>query len=215
MRVPSIKGFKHRGRAAEVVVRRKIGRARIRMRLRQTLPTQAKVHLGCGLVHLEGWTNVDNRAVKPGIHMDLRYGFPAPSSSVALVFSEHAFEHLSLEDGCRLFADCHLALTPGGFMRISRPDLRYLVDRPLGDWRNHVWLRDPPYRAIDSPARMLNFALRSWDHLYIYDLAHLTLRLKEAGFTTVDPKEFGQSLRPELGNLERRPDSLLIVEAAK
>jgi predicted SAM-dependent methyltransferase len=160
--------------------------------------------------------NVDiDRAVKPEVRVDLRLGFPAPPSSVAFIFSEHVFEHLTLEDGLRLFADSRLALMPGAVMRIAMPDLRYIVDRYLGDWKDQAWLQEPAYQMIDTPARMLNFSLRSWEHLYLYDLAELTLRLNKAGFTSVEPQEPGQSPHPELRGLERRPDSLLIVEATK
>lgn len=216
MRIPSKVGIKRLGRAALTTTRRKVARARAKAHLRQVLPERAKVHLGCGPVHLDGWVNVDiNRAVKPDVRSDLRTGFPAPTSSVGFIFSEHVLEHLTLEDGCRLFADASRALTSSGVMRIAMPDLGYIVDRYLGDWRDQVWLQEPAYRMIDSPARMLNFALRSWEHLYVYDLAELTLRLNEAGFTTVQPQEPGQSSHPELRGLERRPDSLLIVEATK
>jgi predicted SAM-dependent methyltransferase len=216
MRIPSRAGFRHHALAAVISARRKIARGRARAHLSRVLPTRARVHLGCGPIHLEGWVNVDiDRAVKPDVRADLRAGFPAPKSSVGFIFSEHVLEHLTLEDGCRLFADSSRALMPSGVMRIAMPDLRYIVDHYLGDWRDQVWLREPAYQTIDSPARMLNFALRSWEHLYVYDLAELTLRLKEAGFTTVEPHEPGQSSHPELRGLERRPDSLLIVEATK
>ena len=52
-------------------------------------------------------------------------------------------------------------------------------------------------------------------HLYVYDLAELTLRLNEAGFNTVKAQEPGQSTHPELSSLERRPDSVLIIEVTK
>jgi predicted SAM-dependent methyltransferase len=216
MRVPTKAGLQRHSRAAAVAFRRRVGRARARTHLRQALSEHAKVHLGCGPVHLEGWLNVDiNRAVRPDVRVNLRFGFPAPPSSVAFIFSEHVFEHFTLEDGLQLFADCRSALMPGAVMRIAMPDLRYVVDRYLGDWKQQAWLQEPAYQTIDSPARMLNFSLRSWEHLYLYDLAELTLRLNEAGFTAVEPQEPGQSPHPELRGLERRPDSLLVVEATK
>lgn len=216
MRVPSKAGLRRHSRAAIHAAWQKAGRAGTRALLGRALPEHPKVHLGCGPVHLDGWVNVDiSRAVKPDIRVDLRFGFPAPSSSVAFVFSEHVFEHLTLEDGLRLFADCRLALVPGGVMRIAMPDLRYIVNHYLGNWKEQAWLEDLAYKAIDSPARMLNFALRSWGHLYVYDIADLTLRLNRSGFTNVEPRELGQSPHPELRGLERRPDSLLVVEATK
>jgi predicted SAM-dependent methyltransferase len=89
------------------------------------------------------------------------------------------------------------------------------VDRYLGDWKDQAWLQEPACQTIDSATRMLNFSLRSWGHLYLYDLAELTLRLNEAGFTAIQPQKPGESPHAELGGLERRPDSLLIVGATK
>jgi predicted SAM-dependent methyltransferase len=216
MLIPSNARLRQRARAKAIDARKTILRARTRARLKRALPEGAKVHLGCGPVHLDGWVNIDiDKAAKPDLRVDLRLGFPATRSSVAFIYSEHVFEHLTLEDGLRLFADCQLALKPGGVMRIAMPDLRYVVDRYLGDWKNQAWLREPTCPIIDTPAHMLNFALRSWEHLYIYDLPDLTLRLNEAGFTAVEPKDLGQSSHSDLRDLERRPDSLLIVEATK
>lgn len=216
MRVPSGAGLRRHSRTAAVAAHRSVVRAQSAGRLRRAALDGSRVHLGCGSIHLDGWLNVDiARAVKPDVRLDLRGGFPAPPSSIAFIFSEHVFEHLTVEDGCRLLADCRLALKPGGVMRVAMPDLRYIVDQYLGDWSDQAWLREADYRAIDSPARMLNFALRSWGHLYLYDLPELTLRMSEVGFGTVEPQVLGQSRHPELRDLEQRPDSRLIVEAAK
>ncbi len=217
MRLPSMARLRRRGRAITRTALRRLRRSRTKRYLRSAgLSEGAKVHLGCGPVRLVNWVNVDiDSAVKPDLRVDLRYGFPAPASSIAFIFSEHVFEHLSLEHGVQLLVDCRNALSPGGVMRIAMPDLRYLVDHYLGDWKDQAWLRDPGCSMIDTPARMLNFALRSWEHLYVYDIDELTLRLNEAGFSEVTTQEWGQSDHPELRGLERRPDSLLIVEAAK
>jgi predicted SAM-dependent methyltransferase len=216
MRIPSKAGLQRHSRAAVVAVWHRVGQARARSHLRQALPKDAKVHLGCGPVHLEGWVNVDiDPAVRPDVRVDLRLGFPAPPSSVAFIYSEHVFEHLTLENGLHVFAACQLALKSGGVMRIAMPDLRYVVDRYLGDWKDQAWLQEPAWQTIDSATRMLNVSLRSWGHLYLYDLAELTLRLNEAGFTAIRPQKPGESPHTELRGLERRPDSLLIVEATK
>ena len=217
MRLPSLAGVQRHSLAAARAVQRELGRARAKAHLAHAaLPENAKIHLGCGPIHLDGWVNVDiSRAANPDVRLDLRFGFPAPPSSVSFIFSEHVFEHFTLEASLQLFADCQLAVVPGGVMRIAMPDLRCLVDHYLGDWKDQAWLSDPNYQMIDSPARMLNFALRSWEHLYVYDLSDLTLRLNGAGFGTVESQGFGQSEHPELRSLERRPDSLLIVEATK
>jgi predicted SAM-dependent methyltransferase len=215
LRIPSRAGVQRR--AAKLY--RKMARAEARRRLR-TLPSHAKVQLGCGERPFPGWINVDlERSVRPDVRLDLRGGFPAPADSVAFVFSEHVFEHLTLEDGQRILADCHTALEPGGVMRVAMPDLRYIVDRYVegksqGDIAPEA-TTGPGYSSIDSPARLLNYALRSWGHLYLYDVDELCLRMREAGFSRVEPREFGQSEHAELSDRESRPESRLVVEATK
>jgi predicted SAM-dependent methyltransferase len=184
------------------------------------LPEHAKVQLGCGEHRFDGWVNIDiNRAVHPDVRLDLRGGFPAPAESVAFVFSEHVFEHLTLDYGRLIFADCFAALEQGGVMRIAMPDLRYIVERYMeGRYEGEGGPEaqgDAEYRRIDSPALLLNYALRSWGHRYLYDLDELDLRLRQAGFAQIDPQEMGKSLHPELARLEQRGESRLIVEATK
>lgn len=179
------------------------------------LPEEARVHLGCGKHLLPDWVNIDlDRSVGPDVVHDFRLGFPAPAGRLRLAYSEHVLEHLSLNDGVRLLRDCRSALAGGGVIRIAMPDLRALVDHYLDDWRAQEWLKDPAYEAIDSPAHMLNHALREWGHVYLYDLPELTLRLRAAGFVDIEPQPWGISpTHPALCDLETRPDSLLIVEA--
>jgi len=57
MPIPSKAGFKHCGRGRCPTNGR---RARARAHLCHAVPGQAKVHLGCGPIHLEGSVNVDN-----------------------------------------------------------------------------------------------------------------------------------------------------------
>lgn len=220
LRVPSRAGLKRHALAGAVVAYRWTARAAARRRLHAALKADAKVQLGCGDRHLEGWVNVDiNRAVAPDVRLDLRAGLPAPAESLDYVFSEHVFEHLTLEVGRTVFADCHAALRPGGVLRIAMPDLRYIVERYLagrfeGEGGPEAQ-QDARYRAIDSPALLLNYALRSWGHLYLYDLEELSLRLRQAGFAAVERRTYGASPHPELVGLEQRAESRLIVEATK
>ena len=209
-----------RATSARRTARRASARSSARRRLRSALPAHAKVQLGCGERRLNGWVNVDiNRTVHPDVRIDLRGGFPAPAGTVARIFSEHLLEHLTLDDGRRLLDDCHAALEPGGIIRIAMPDLRYVVERYLrggdGAGPGLEVAEDPALRSIDSPALLLNHALRSWGHLYLYDLDELRLRLRQAGFSEVEPREAGLSPDPDLVGLEQRLESRLVVEATK
>lgn len=190
-------------------------RVLLRRRLAGMLLRDARVHLGSGTNHLPGWINVDiERGLHPDVRADLRAGFPAPEGSVALIHSEHVFEHLELQDGIQLFADCRRILRPDGVIRVAMPDLDRLIDAYHGDWQAQPWLQDPYYASIDTPTHMLNYALRAWGHRYVYSYAELEYRLRKAGFRAIRRCEFGHSELAALRGLETRLDSVLIAEAS-
>ncbi|MEQ1788294.1 MAG: hypothetical protein ABL966_14675 [Acidimicrobiales bacterium] len=193
---------------------RDVARSRGRRVLRDLAPGSS-VQLGSGGNNWEGWVNVDlSPSSRPDLVLDLRGGFPAPPV-VRRAYSEHVLEHLDLEDGRRLLADLAAALEPDGVVRIAMPDLDHLIDCYRGDWRAQAWLDDEAYAHIDSAAHMFNHGLRSWGHKYVYGFDELELRLREAGFTTIERMGWGQSSVPELRDRETRPDSLLVVEARR
>ena len=202
-----------RFQAASAVTRLRRDVLRRRSRARLANLSGAKVQLGCGDLPFAGWTNVDlGRGAD--LRMDLRGGFPAPARSVQLIYSEHFFEHMPLPAAQTLLRDCAHALTADGVFRAAMPDLRYLVERYLSpDWREQAWLSWPDFRYIDTPVRMLNEAMRNWDHMYLYDAEELRLRLLEAGFTWTRRVERDTSEVAELRDRESRDDSLLIMEA--
>jgi predicted SAM-dependent methyltransferase len=176
----------------------------------------SRLHLGCGPNRLDGWVNLDiDAAVHPDVRLDLRVGLPVPESVASLIYSEHVLEHFSLADGARLLADCYRALAPGGILRIAMPDLSALVEHYRADWRAQDWLQDSAYAEIDTPAHMLNYALREWGHRYLYDFEDLAGRLQHVGFRDITRVPWGNSSEPMLRDLETRKDSQLVVEARK
>ena len=208
------RGVSRRGRDLAAGMRGSLGRKYSARKLARSISPGACLHLGCGPVHLAGWVNIDiDRSVGPDLRLDLRYGLPGPPRTATFIYSEHVLEHLSLDSGRRLLADCHRILAPGGVVRLAMPDLGDLVDHYRGHWRDQVWLSDPVYSHIDSPAYMLNYAMRAWGHQHVYDREELHLRLREAGFLAVEDRARGESPHPELQGLESREESILIVEA--
>lgn len=184
-------------------------RARVILRAR-SLPLD--LCLGSGDAPLAGWVNIDLRP-PADVLLDLRYGIPLPDQSVRFIYSEHFIEHLDLEDGLRALRECRRVLLPDGVMRIACPDLEDLARDYQADWRRHAWVQKPDYAWVDSGARMLNVAMRHWDHRYMYDMPELVLRLREAGFAKIVRRAIGESDHERLRGVETRPESALIVEA--
>ncbi len=173
-----------------------------------------RLHLGCGSVHLDGWCNIDGEPdAAADVRWDLRQGLPLPGATATRIYSEHFFEHLELDEGRRLFADCRAALSPGGVLRIAMPDLARVVQNYGGPWREVEVLQDPAYNFIDTNAHYINVAFRYWGHRYLYDFDDLELRLREAGFDHVVRREKGRSTHSDLCDLETRAESWLVAEA--
>jgi predicted SAM-dependent methyltransferase len=177
----------------------------------ESVPAGARLHLGCGTRRLDGWMNLDYViGQSPDIVHDLSEGLPLPDGHVSLIHSEHLFEHFALADGCHLMAECRRVLRPGGVMRIAMPDLADVVQAYLTG-QNDPWIAD--YPELDTRAHALNYALRGWGHVYLYDAEDLQLRLTRAGFDPVETRQWGESPIAELRGLETRVESRLIMEA--
>src|SRR5689334_24256769 len=86
--------------------------------------TEPIFHLGCGPVRLPGW--LDSDVLGGEVYIDFTRRFPLRSESFALIFSEHAIEHISEEAGLRFVSECFRVLRPGGVLRLTTPDLRKL-----------------------------------------------------------------------------------------
>jgi predicted SAM-dependent methyltransferase len=178
----------------------------------EILPAE-RLHLGCGPVHLDGWTNIDNQQY-PGVDYihDLRNGLPF--RKVKYIFAEHFIEHIPYEGTQELLRECRRVLVSDGVLRLTTPNL---------DW---VWATH--YRAeMNEDVAMtacfaMNRAFHGWGHQFLYNEATLRATLFGAGFSRVDRVEYGESTHEALRGVEHHPKSddfgslshILIVEAS-
>ena len=183
-----------------------------------------RLQLGCELHVLEGWLNTDI-VPPPGraARLDATRPFPLPDNHFRLVYSEHMIEHLPLEAGRRMLAECHRVLRPGGRLRIVTPNLESILGlyRPdpspfqqrYLEWSANVlkggaW---PP-----EPVFVVNNFMRDWGHQFVYDGPVLRRCLEEAGFTGVTQPALMESPEPSLRGLEhaaRMPEGFLAFES--
>lgn len=155
--------------------------------------------MGCGEQVLQGWCNIDIQAL-PGVDLvhDVTQGFPFVD--VELIFCEHFIEHLELDDGVRFLFNCYASLQPGGVMRVSTPNLDWVV---LTHYRPTA---EDLERKIED-AFMLNRAFHGWGHRFLYNREILDHLLRGVGFSEVAPCSYGESSQPPLRGLERHPRS--------
>lgn len=171
-----------------------------------------KLHLGSGTVRHEGWHNVDLDAPEADQHLDLRKPLPFDDGSAEFIVNEHFIEHVTRDQAVAILRECHRVLAPGGVLRLSTPDLRFLMEQYLaGDIHEWAGLWEP-----STPCCMVNDGMRLWGHEFLYDQDELTLALHEAGFSEIHFVAWRESQLPELVGLENRPyHRELIVEAVR
>lgn len=173
-----------------------------------------KLNIGCGNVKFAKWINID---IEPSadITIDVTKGLPFKDNSSSFIFNEHFIEHITYENSEKILKEFYRILKNGGVVRIATPDLDYVVNKYLNDWKNQEWLSWQEYSYIKTKGRMINVSFREWGHKYLYNEEDLTILLKTVGFRHISRCEFKKSNYPELNDLETRKDSKLILEAIK
>ena len=177
--------------------------------------TQPRLHIGCGDNLLPGWLNSDFPARSPAVlELDATRTYPFQDGTFSYIYSEHMIEHVPYAGGASMLKECHRVLKPGGKIRISTPDLRFLIDLYIaGDRRtalqaNYIkWATDNFVRGAPGydPVFVINNFVRDWGHVFIYDEKILRYTLEQAGFRQVERVELNTSADEVLRNLEFEP----------
>jgi len=182
-----------------------------------------KLHIGCGNHILDGWLNAD-RFPRAAIvfHLDAAQPFPFGDDEFDFIFCEHVIEHMSFSQGLGMLSECYRVLRPQGKIRISTPDLRFLLDlykeerSSLQDeyiqWATRRFIRYAPFSAAIF---VINNFMRDWGHQFIYDDKILWASLERAGFERITRCELQESEEEALRNLEnesRMPKGFLRLE---
>ncbi len=157
------------------------------------------------------------------MRLDAAKRFPFEDNLFSYVFSEHMIEHLAYSQGTRMLKECHRILKPNGRIRISTPNLSFLLalygeDRSdlqerYIEWATKTHVKDAPYCGATF---VINNFVRDWGHKFIYDEPLLRFSLVEAGFSEIARCELNASEDVELQGLEneaRMPQGFLGLES--
>ena len=200
--------------------RRKLAEQRTRklaeQRTRKAFETGGfkKLHLGCGENLLSGWFNTDLHPTGPSVAtLDVTKPFPFPSSSLEEIFSEHMIEHIPYVDAIDMLKECYRVLQPGGKIRISTPNLTFLVAlyEPKSElqkryikWSSETFISWAPK---PSSTFVINNFFRDWGHKFIFDEPTLREAFATVGFVNIITCPLGP-----LENQSRMPDGFLQLE---
>lgn len=175
---------------------------------------KVRLHVGAGKERMDGWVNLDIQDL-PGVDVVADVTEGLDFKDVEAVYAEHFLEHLRIDDAVNFLAECHRVLAPGGWLRLSTPNL---------DW---VWLThyraDAPAAEKELQAVIANRAFHGWRHRFLWNRELLGRALAACGFDDVTWCQWGESPRPLFQGIERHDvydDSteyphVLIVEARK
>lgn len=202
-----------------------------------------KLNLGCGSQTPDGWVNVDyalgarfmkiplfrtiNRKFRlfnldwdERIYLhDLTKKFPWGDSSIDVIYSSHALEHFSKENGRNFLSECHRVLRRDGIIRIIAPDLRhhvneYIEGRIKAD--DFVEKLGVLYGNSKNKLKSRFFAFYSFPHKCMYDHSRLLEIFDEIGFQASTKTPFDSDIE-EIRLIESkwRSDNAVIVEGRK
>lgn len=189
--------------------------------------TTPKLHVGCGKHILSGWLNTDSYRQDPSLPVylfDASQKFPFADASFAYVFSEHMIEHISYSAGLHMLSECLRVLKPLGVLRLSTPDLDFLLDLRRPDksplQREYIrWAAETNTPDVPDPTNvtfLINNFVRDWGHTFIYDEKTLRQSLQLAGFGHLRKCDLQESSVECLRNLEnetRMPPGFLRLES--
>jgi predicted SAM-dependent methyltransferase len=153
-----------------------------------------RLHIGCGDHRLEGWQNIDSKAL-PQVDrvLDIRDGLDY--SDVDAIYAEHFLEHLRFDDGLAFLAECRRVLRPEGILRLSTPNLDWVMSTHY-----RILIPDPQEGLFD--AFRINRAFHGWGHQFLYNRHALTAVLHATGYRDVVFQRYGESAHEFLRGVE-------------
>jgi predicted SAM-dependent methyltransferase len=184
---------------------------------------EPKLNIGCGDHLLSGWLNTDYDPQLPTVmYLDARHRFPIKEETFDYIFSEHVIEHISYWDGLSMLTECFRVLKRSGKIRISTPDLAFLIELTKPDksdlqrayikWAANTFIPGAP---DDNEVFVINNFVRDWGHTFIYDENTLRGAMTSAGFKSITKCDQHESKHAPLRNLENEkhlPPNFLRLE---
>lgn len=170
-----------------------------------------KLHIGASNKPIDGWLNTDIERHAGVAYLDCTAPFPFAAESFDYAFCEHFIEHLDQAEGLACMTEVHRCLKPGGVFRLATPDLEKYVGlfAPSLDAEQRRYLdqfRDLFGMKSVNACEVLNLAMHSWGHKFLYTRAELGEALRQSGFARIETAEVSQSRHEALRGVERHQE---------
>ena len=191
-----------------------------------------KIQIGAQSNSIDGWMNVDliPKSINV-VYMDATKAFPFPSDSIDYIYTEHMIEHITFQEAKFMLTECCRVLKKGGKIRISTPDLAFLIDlyriNKSEIQQNYINFSVDRYLNNQIPNEdvyVINNFFKDWGHKFIHDYKSLSFLLTTLGFDYVKKCNVMESDDINFQNLEQHGKEIsplfnelesVIVEAIK
>lgn len=182
-----------------------------------------KLHLGCGKHSMKGWLNSDFRAISNNVlQLDVTKRFPFKNDTLDYIYSEHMIEHITYSDAMLMLSECFRVLKPNGKIRISTPDLQFLIDlyqqnktQQQIEYIKYDTNRFIKWAPYPDDTFVINNFVRDWHHTFIYDEKTLRSSFQCVGFSNIVRCVLNESESEAFQNLEnekRHPPGFLKLQ---
>jgi predicted SAM-dependent methyltransferase len=193
-----------------------------------------KLHVGCGLVLLDGWLNIlyeprqeygriQNKNGKFLLNYNLLKKWPVNDNAISFIAGSHFIEHLDLNHGIAFLKESFRVMKPGGTIRLSCPDLGIYIKNYVENntsFYQHKLIREwCAFSQAETPGEIL--VAKAYDsggaHKWFYDFDSLKHILGLSGFQNVKKCQRLEGSTPGLDAIELpgRELETVYVEAKK
>jgi SAM-dependent methyltransferase len=176
-------------------------------------PVVSRLHWGAGPVAAVGWVGSDLIDYGQEHVGDIRDGLPFEDAAMAYCVAHHALQMLAWPELVPALAELRRVTRPGGWLRLSVPDLLAAVYAyEVGD-ADHFQVADANEKTIDG--KLCLYLSQAGASRSVFTAAWLEELCIRGGW--INPVRVGFGLtaspHPEITNLDSRPTESIFVEA--
>ncbi|KAF5083753.1 hypothetical protein DSECCO2_85550 [anaerobic digester metagenome] len=139
------------------------------------LKNKSFLNVGAGLFKHKYWTNVDhvsewyvNNTIDINVDLLKCDPIPVPSNSQNIIYSSHTIEHLTNDAVQNVFNEAYRILKPGGFLRITTPNIFFdwlalkNNNRNWFYWLLYYEINGEERRRVKMNGRPSEYSLKQW-----------------------------------------------------
>jgi SAM-dependent methyltransferase len=171
-------------------------------------------HLPVGIGRLLRWFFGHKGLVFPGHvkYLNVTKRLPFEDNVVDAIYLSHVLEHLYLDEGKALLAECFRILKAGGVIRVLMPDTEHIAREFILksqrldisaclDFNEQLGYRRSS-RIRNILGRWYEASTDFHSHKFMYDRVYLKYCLQKAGFASIEEANYNVSRIPEINEVE-------------